>query len=128
MMPVLFVMKKYYRKAYSVQPYLTAGLGFYMGKKSARTYYYDSYYQHWEGCGGDINRFALNVQGGGGVRYRISPHLSAFMEADLDLIAGRIHFDEVPEYKFKVERPLFRLLKLGVTLHLNNPPFWQRPL
>ena len=117
MMPILFVMKKYYRKAYSIQPYLTAGLGFYMGKKWAT-------YRYW--LSGDINRFALNVQGGGGVRYRISPHLSAFMEADLDLIAGRIHFDEEPEYKFKVDRPLFPLLKLGVTLHLNNPPFWQR--
>lgn len=114
MMPILFVMKKYYRKAYSVQPYLTAGLGFYMGKKEAEWVYYE------------VNRFALNVQGGGGVRYRISPHLSAFMEADLDLIAGRIHFDVEPEYKFKVDRPLFPLLKLGVTLHLNNPPFWQR--
>ena len=114
MMPILFVMKKYYRKAYSIQPYLTAGLGFYMGKKEAEWVYED------------INRFALNVQGGGGVRYRISPHLSAFMEADLDLIAGRIHFDALPEYKFKVDRPLFPLLKLGVTLHLNNPPFWQR--
>ena len=113
--PVYGVVRKYFNKAYRFQPYLNGGLGF----LADRTVYYEPY-----------PRFAINLQAGGGIRARVLPHFSAFLEADMNVMTlGGVRietksFDGLisPRYRFAP------VIKLGITYHLDNPPFWQRQL
>ena len=120
--PVFGVVRKYFQKAYRVQPYLNGGLGI-LRDKTYLGYIYDTY-------NGSLSRTCLFLQAGGGIRARMSPHFSAFLETDMDVISGGRLYARTSFGTMRL-KPVYKatpVLKLGITYHLDNPPFWRRML